>query len=313
MSAFVSPTFRIPSSGRTPPRCAPRATALSAGSKREPSPAVKAVVTRLREELPALFDDPSTADYSLYTDSVTFEDPINKFRGVSRYASNINFLNSSPVFTDAKLTLYDVAVIGPQLSTVRTRWALQMVANLPWKPCVAFTGQSDYVVNDEGKVYEHIDYWDSLEDSAFFAPKAVVDLVSQCKPGRISPLDFGGFELLRRTAACEVRKFGMGDRQGVYLKPVDRQDAVKVWEVTPDGPEGSNSCRVDLVAVVTIDSKEMSSQFLDRRVRELREALDTVDYATLASEWFLVKNSVRGRPIYELWHLLEDANADVNE
>lgn len=313
MSAFVTPIFPTPTRCRASYRCSPRATAAPQPTTREPSATVQAVAARLREELPALFDDPSTADYSLYTDSVTFEDPLNKFRGVSRYASNINFLNSSPVFCDAKLSLYDVAVIGPDLSTVRTRWALQMVANLPWKPCVAFTGQSDYVVNDEGKVYRHIDYWDSLEDSTFFSPSAVVDLLSQCKPGRLSPLDLDGFQLLRRTADFEVRKFAKEERDGVSLKPIDRQDGLKVWQIGSDDVDPSLCRKVNMVAAAAIDIRDLSAKALELRMKELRASLDKVEYATARSDWFLVKSEVSARTIYEIWLKLENANATVDE
>lgn len=315
MSAFVSSTFPIPRRRRQPLRCSTRAAAAPP-SQHEPPPRVQAVADRLREELPTLFDKQSNPDYSLYSDSVTFEDPLNKFRGVSRYAANIKFLNSSPVFSSAKLFLYDVRVIGPQQSTVRTRWALQMVANLPWRPCVAFTGQSDYVVDKRGKVYKHIDYWDSLSDSAFFSLPAVFDLLGQCKPGRISPLELGGFQLLRRTPLLQVRKFENKGREGILLKQTSKQSGLQEWTVDTtvafEEMDASSSSVVNLAAVKTLDD-EPSAQSLDHAERELRKFLETSDYATAGKNSFYVKSSLQGRPVFEVWVELVSASANVDD
>lgn len=310
MSAFVSsPAFLPP-----PPatlRCPPQATATPPSVPTTP-PRVQAVADRLWNELPTLFDSAAKPDYSIYAESVTFEDPLNKFRGVSRYAANINFLNSSPVFATASLSLYDVRVISPYRDTVRTRWALQMVANLPWRPCAAFTGQSDYVVNDAGKVCRHIDYWDSLPDSAFFSLSAVVDLLAQCRPGRISPLELGGFQLLRRTPVMEVRNFEMDAHEGVLLRQTRERDGVQEWCVVQNASDAASSCVVKLAAVKTLSSQPSAASFQSAKL-ELRDELERVDYATSGEKSFCVKSTVQGLIVFEAWVELECASANVNE
>lgn len=163
---------------------------------------------RLERELPGMFTSDS-ANYEMYSRDVLFEDPLNKFRGTKRYASNISFLKESPVFTNAKFYLHSSGTL-PERNVVRTRWTLQMtVAALPWKPTVVFTGLSDYRVDPSSKmVVGHFDYWDSLSSSGFFSPPAVVDLVSQCTPGSVLPFEsLPSFVLLRRTQRLQVWKF----------------------------------------------------------------------------------------------------------
>lgn len=180
------------------------------------TPQQAALIAALQDEIPAIFDpaDPGP-NLSLYDPDVAFRDPLNRFRGAARYAANIAFLTSSPVFTKPALSLHDIWPVKDNI--VRTRWTLAMTAGLPWKPRVAFTGTSDYVLNPEtGLVSEHVDVWDSLDgrgNAAFPSPQAVRDLVVQCAwspqplPDQNDNRIGGSFDLLRRAKDYSIRRY----------------------------------------------------------------------------------------------------------
>lgn len=215
-----------PDSDTNPPS-AP-ASSVDPTTKDEPSPVALRLLEDLREDLRVLFDPDNRngPDTSVYNADVFFEDPLNQFRGAKRYASNISFLKKSPVFSDSTLVIHDswirqnvtadeLGIPGgdQERESIRTRWTLEMTANLPWKPRVVFTGTSDYVVDEEtGKVSEHIDLWDSLtpEENKFFSMSAVRHLLDQAAPPRKrigSVLEDMPYTTLRKAKSYELRTY----------------------------------------------------------------------------------------------------------
>lgn len=278
-----------------------------------PPPVVQSVATKLRDELPSLFDPATNPDYSLYSPQVVFEDPLNRFRGTKRYAANIAFLNKSPVFSQAKLTLYDLRIIGKGQDTVRTRWCLFMQANLPWKPVVAFTGQSDYVIDlSDGSVIKHVDYWDSLDDSAFFSFPAVKDLVSQCRPRQVGPLDLGGFQLLRRTKQFQIRTFEANQSGGIEIEKDAPTSGIQTWRIS-DRSSSQVSRMMKNVAVVPLEMPPSTMAEVDQLETDLRLRLQGAPFATPADRCFVLCCTVRGETVYELWLELSSASAPVDE
>lgn len=222
----------------------------------------------LREELPLLFSrGPSSMDKSLYAPDVEFRDPLNRFRGVERYVQNIGFLNSSPVFSGTQLDLHDVWALdqekadslGYQGPTVRTRWTLSMVANLPWRPRISFTGVSDYVMEPQtGEVKSHIDLWDSLDrkaNAAFPSLPGVKDVVSQCSFTASSPDQNGSppYQLLRRADDYVIRRYGtltVSDipRLEIPLDPKISVDNSRNCLVSSSSPLESSACTLYFIA-----------------------------------------------------------------
>lgn len=286
---------------------------------------------RLEKELPDLFTSES-ANYSLYTRDVLFEDPLNKFRGAKRYASNISFLKESPVFTQAKFYLHSSRTL-PDRSTVRTRWTLQMtVAALPWKPTVIFTGISDYRVDISSKlVTGHYDYWDSLSSSAFFSPPAVVDLVSQCTPRAVLPFEsLPPFVLLRRTQRLQVWKFdsrvtlvpvssvrlGSETELKAILQPIIESPRSTDTK-SDDGYNGSDTPQQDgksigpYVAVARIDGGNPTSNEAYSAARALRSAVTDAPFSEPTdNSWSWIRVNRGGKYVHFVW--IELAHVDMS-
>lgn len=99
---------------------------------------------------------PQQQSYHLYADDVYFKDPLNEFRGVQRYQAMIGFI--ARWFQDIDLQLHDIDYIAP--NQIGTRWTLNWIAPLPWRPAMSIPGRSTLTINPEGKVTAHIDEWD---------------------------------------------------------------------------------------------------------------------------------------------------------
>lgn len=99
---------------------------------------------------------PHQQSYHLYAEDVYFKDPINEFRGLQRYQDMIGFITRW--FQAIDLQLHTIEYVDP--IHIHTRWTLNWVAPLPWKPAMGIPGRSELTLNDEGKICAHIDYWD---------------------------------------------------------------------------------------------------------------------------------------------------------
>ncbi|KAJ0515406.1 putative SOUL heme-binding protein [Helianthus annuus] len=91
---------------------------------------------------------------------------------------------------------------------------------LPWKPVLVFTGTSVMGVNPEnGKFCSHVvravfapdlkthDYWDSIKNNEYFSTEALMDLIKQLRIYKTPDLETPKYQILKRTAAYEVRKY----------------------------------------------------------------------------------------------------------
>lgn len=99
---------------------------------------------------------PHQQSYELYAEDVFFQDPLNRFRGVGRYQDMVGFM--ARWFQQPRLELHELNVQSDQ--AFKTRWTLSWVAPLPWKPPMAISGQTEYRLNEDGKIASHIDSWD---------------------------------------------------------------------------------------------------------------------------------------------------------
>eukprot|EP00741_Cyanophora_paradoxa_P020306 tig00021244_g19599.t1 len=177
---------------------------------------VSRIVDLLKHELPSMFEPGNSVDYSIYAQDVFFQDPLNKFNGIGKYRQNISFLQT--FFKDSKLDLHDIYtdVTAGGEDVVVTRWTLSMTAPFPWRPRLAFTGTSEYVLGPEGTVVRHIDKWDSLPGPT---EGGLQDLLSEMfGAGSGAPLEGSApgagavaqapYTLLRRYPGFEVREYG---------------------------------------------------------------------------------------------------------
>lgn len=281
--------------------CAPTATAAADVMHR--------VMSQLREDLPKTFS-PGEQDYSLYKEDVEFEDPLNKFRGAERHASNIRLLSQSPIFSDAQFNLHDIRILPNRSNVIRSRWTLSMVFKaVPWKPRVAFTGQSDYVIDiASGLIARHIDYWDSLKDSSYFSFPGLVDFLSQCTLSTPVPLDvLPPFHLLRRNKHFQVWRF-VSD---VGLVQSSDPSIFTIIDLS-HGPN-DDAAVVRQVAVIPLSSNRPSSSTIRETVEKLRVGVESSSFAKLADKSFCVRIDRQSSPVYHVWVQLTDALTDVDD
>jgi hypothetical protein len=97
---------------------------------------------------------PCDQTYSLYAEDVYFKDPLNEFCGIKRYQQMINFI--STWFQEIQLDLHQIRRTENRIDT---EWTLHWTAPLPWRPRIAIPGRSELMLNDEGLIVSHVDYW----------------------------------------------------------------------------------------------------------------------------------------------------------
>ncbi|KGF73815.1 hypothetical protein DO97_10450 [Neosynechococcus sphagnicola sy1] len=97
---------------------------------------------------------PADQTYSLYAPDVYFQDPLNRFRGVDRYRQMIGLIQTW--FTHPRLELHDIQHTDQR---IETHWTLSWTAPLPWAPRIAIAGWSELLLNPDGLISSHIDYW----------------------------------------------------------------------------------------------------------------------------------------------------------
>ncbi|KAM3216186.1 hypothetical protein T459_24151 [Capsicum annuum] len=170
---------------------------------KSPTVDMKKLVEFLYEDLPHLFDDQGI-DCMAYDDYVKFRDPITKHDTIDGYLFNIAMLKQlfRPDFQ-----LYWVKQTGPY--EITTRWTMVMkFVLLPWKPELVFTGTSIMGVNPEtNKFNSHVDYWDSIQNNDYFSLEGLVDVIKQLRIYKTPDLETPSYQILRRTAVYEVRKY----------------------------------------------------------------------------------------------------------
>lgn len=115
---------------------------------RDPGPDLLAI---LREDY-ARF--PENQTYSIYDPEVYFKDPVNEFRGLSRYQEMIGWMGRW--FQDIRLDLHEIQQTGAQ---IRTEWTLSWSLPLPWHPRLRIPGWTELHLNEAGLIGSHIDYW----------------------------------------------------------------------------------------------------------------------------------------------------------
>ncbi|XP_068655441.1 uncharacterized protein [Aristolochia californica] len=136
-------------------------------------------VRTLREDLPLLFF--KELNYDIYSDDITFSDPLNTFHGIENYKLIFWALrfHGRILFREISLEVY--RVWQPSENVILIRWNLQGVPRVPWEASGQFQGTSRYKLDRNGKIYEH-----KVDNLAFNFPRSlrpaasVLDFITAC-------------------------------------------------------------------------------------------------------------------------------------
>jgi hypothetical protein len=97
---------------------------------------------------------PHNFSYHIYSPDVYFRDPVFQFRGLERYKKMISFI--AYWFANLKLELL---TISQTEQVIKTEWIMSWSAPLPWRPRISVTGWSELIVDNQGLISAHTDYW----------------------------------------------------------------------------------------------------------------------------------------------------------
>ncbi len=112
----------------------------------------------LKHDLPTLFE--KDISYDIYTDDILFEDPLNKFKWKFNYRIifwTLRF-HAGLFFTDIHFDLHDLYQSNE--NAIFAKWTVRGTLRVPWRAKIFFNGHSNYTLNEDGLIYEHIDTWD---------------------------------------------------------------------------------------------------------------------------------------------------------
>ncbi|KAK4727560.1 hypothetical protein R3W88_032477 [Solanum pinnatisectum] len=170
---------------------------------KNPTVDMNKLVEFLYEDLPHLFDDQGI-NRTAYDDYVKFRDPITKHDSIDGYLFNIAMLKQ---LFRPNFQLHWAKQTGPY--EITTRWTMVMkFILLPWKPELVFTGTSVMGVNPKtNKFNSHVDYWDSIQNNDYFSLEGLFEIIKQLRIYKTPDLETPSYQILRRAAAYEVRKY----------------------------------------------------------------------------------------------------------
>ncbi|MCT7957737.1 DUF2358 domain-containing protein [Laspinema palackyanum] len=119
---------------------------------------VEKAVATLKEDLPTLFE--KDISYDIYRKDIFFKDPVNQFKWKFNYRIifwTLRF-HGQLFFTELYFDLHDVEQVAPDM--ILANWTVRGRLRLPWKADLFFNGYSNYKLDENGLIYEHIDTWD---------------------------------------------------------------------------------------------------------------------------------------------------------
>ncbi|PIA65428.1 hypothetical protein AQUCO_00100726v1 [Aquilegia coerulea] len=184
-------------------KCALKSSVVDQSPQQQSSVDVKQLVDFLYDDLPHLFDDQGI-DRTMYDEQVKFRDPITKHDTISGYLFNIDLLKK---LFQPDFQLHYVKQTGPY--EITTRWTMVMkFILLPWKPELVFTGLSIMCINPKTQKFcSHADLWDSIQNNEYFSLEGLGDVVKQLRIYKTPDLESPKYQILKRTATYEVRKY----------------------------------------------------------------------------------------------------------
>lgn len=122
------------------------------------SSSLEQTIETLEQDLPTLFE--RDISYEIYTQDISFRDPVNRFKG--KFSYRIIFwtlrFHARLFFTEIYFDLHEID--RSEEDTILAKWTVRGTLRVPWKAKLYFDGYSTYKLNSEEKIYEHIDTWD---------------------------------------------------------------------------------------------------------------------------------------------------------
>eukprot|EP00475_Leptophrys_vorax_P038470 TRINITY_DN67960_c0_g1_i1.p1 TRINITY_DN67960_c0_g1~~TRINITY_DN67960_c0_g1_i1.p1 ORF type:complete len:422 (-),score=7.93 TRINITY_DN67960_c0_g1_i1:158-1282(-) len=132
-------------------------------------------IRTLREELPTMFYREMT--YDIYRDDITFQDPMNTFRGMKNYRLIYKALRFHGKIFFKALWLDVQRVWQPNERTIQIRWSVRGIPRLPWESQGRFDGTSEYKLDSSGKIYAHKVDNIVMSDPPKYQPLTVMELL----------------------------------------------------------------------------------------------------------------------------------------
>ncbi|CAI5535759.1 unnamed protein product [Closterium sp. Naga37s-1] len=132
-------------------------------------------IRTLREELPTLFYRDMT--YDIYREDITFQDPMNTFKGVDNYRLIFKALRFHGKIFFKALCVDVLRVWQPNERTIQIRWSVRGIPRLPWEAHGRFDGTSEYKLDSSGKIYSHKVDNIVMSDPPKYQPLTVMELL----------------------------------------------------------------------------------------------------------------------------------------
>ena len=90
-------------------------------------------------------------NYSIYDNDCVFTDPTISFRGLSTFKRNIQSLQPvlRALLSDKLVVLYS-SQLSPESNRISAKWRMSGGVNLPWKPRIELTGETQFTYNEGG-------------------------------------------------------------------------------------------------------------------------------------------------------------------
>lgn len=108
-------------------------------------------------------------NYSIYDNDCVFTDPTISFRGLSTFKRNIQSLQPvlRALLSDKLVVLYS-SQLSPESNRISAKWRMSGGVNLPWKPRIELTGETQFTYNggggEEGEspglIRDYYEQWD---------------------------------------------------------------------------------------------------------------------------------------------------------
>lgn len=125
----------------------------------------------------------------MFRDDITFQDPLNTFRGLKSYQTIFWALRFHGRIFFKALWVDVNRVWQPNDRTITIRWSVRGVPRVPWEAWGRFDGTSEYKLDSNGKIYAHKVDNVAFSDPPVYRPLTVMELLqlagvrSQTTPG----------------------------------------------------------------------------------------------------------------------------------
>lgn len=111
-------------------------------------------IRTLREEIPRIFVQDLT--YDIYREDVVFKDPRNTVKGKKNYKRIFRGLSLLGRLAFTRCRVDVKRIWQPEPNRISLRWQFHGIPRIPWEVQGVFDGVSQFKLDSDGKVYEHM-------------------------------------------------------------------------------------------------------------------------------------------------------------